>query len=430
MSNDSPAFPHAPQAPNTSPHLRDLTTRRFEDIDFQHSLDDLIAACAQRMADDAEVTATAARISDRDPDSWVDEWIATAGSAWATAVRAEANGQSSAARDAYRHASTYYAAALDRVFHCSEPERQPAIWQRQRFCFKRALALGPDRSERISIPYGDYKLPGFFFPATDAEQGEARPLLILNHGLDRPTSQTLAYGEEIARACRLHWMTFDGPGQQATLYEQGVACRQDWETVLSAVIDALLARPDVDPHRIASIGIGHGGYLLTRALCFEQRIAAAAVDPGIVDLAAPWIEPLPELMIRQLDQDNRSAFDREIRLTELFSPASAATLRMTGQAFGVDVRSRFDLFTLIRAYRLGKELSSATTPLLIVDDGHAGPWSGQSRLLNERLGATSTLIAPAERSRTGTGPRSGLPRSDRRITGWLNEHLAAHDQRG
>ncbi len=153
MSNDSPAFPHATQAPNAS-HARGVTTRRFRDVDFQHSLDDLIAACAQRMADDAEVAATAARISDRDPDSWVEEWIATAGSAWATAVRAEANGQASAACDAYRHASTYYATALDRVFHCSEPERQPAIWQRQRFCFERALALGPDRSERISIPYG------------------------------------------------------------------------------------------------------------------------------------------------------------------------------------------------------------------------------------------------------------------------------------
>jgi hypothetical protein len=135
-------------------------------------------------------------------------------------------------------------------------------------------------------------------------------------------------------------------------------------------------------------------------------------------------------MVRQLDQSDGSAFDREVRLTELFSPAAAATLRATGQAFGVDVRSRFDLFTLIRSYRIGKELSSVTTPLLIVDDGHTGPWSGQSRLLNERLGARSTLIAPAERARAGTGSRPGLPRSDRRITDWLNEHLAAHDQRG
>ena len=63
-------------------------------------------------------------------------------------------------------------------------------------------------------------------------------------------------------------------------------CRPDWETVLSAVIDAVLMRPDVDPSRVAAIGIGHGGYLLARALCFEHRLAAAVVDPGIVDLAA------------------------------------------------------------------------------------------------------------------------------------------------
>ena len=50
-------------------------------------------------------------------------------------------------------------------------------------------------------------------------------------------------------------MTFDGPGQQAMLYEQGgVLCRPDWETVLSAVIDAVLMRPNVDPPRVAAIG--------------------------------------------------------------------------------------------------------------------------------------------------------------------------------
>ena len=93
-----------------------------------------------------------------------------------------------------------------------------------------------------------------------------------------------AYGDDLADACSCHWMTFDGPGQQAMLYEQKVLCRPDWETVLSAVIDALLMRPDVDPSRIAAIGIGHGGYLVTRALCFEHRLAAGVVDPGIVDL--------------------------------------------------------------------------------------------------------------------------------------------------
>ena len=118
-----------------------------------------------------------------------------------------------------------------------------------------------------------------------------------------------------------------------------------------------------------------------------------------------------------------------MRLTELFSPESAATLRMTSQAFDVDGRTRFDLYKQISEYRLGNELSSMTTPLLIVDDGHTGPWPGQSRLLNKRLPATSTLIHPTVPGHTG-GLRSGLPRSDRRIKDWLIERLAVPGRQG
>ncbi|MGO9753105.1 MAG: alpha/beta hydrolase family protein [Solirubrobacteraceae bacterium] len=430
MSEDSSVFtPQVAQKERTLRHSHDMVEPRFRDIDFQHGLDTTLAACSQDMADEAEVIATAARIIDGDPDSWIDEWMGTAGSVWAAAAEAERNGYVLEACIAYRHASTYYAAALDRVFHSSEPERRPAIWRRQRDCWERALALGPTPVEHLRIPFGTGTLPGFFFPAPGADEGAARPLLIVNNGLDRPTSQTWAYAEDLASVCGCHWLTFDGPGQQALLYEQRVSCRPDWETVLSAVIDAVLMRPDVDPSRVAAIGISHGGYLLARALCFEYRLAAGVVDPGIVDLAAPWVERLPPLMTGQLDGGDRLASDREMRLTELFSPESAATLRMTSQAFGVDGRTHFDLFKLISGYRLGNELSSMTTPLLIVDDGDTGPWPGQSRLLNKRLPTTSTLAHPAAPGHSGA-LRSCLPRSDRRITDWLIERLAVPDKQG
>lgn len=430
MPEDSNALaPQVAQKERTLHHSRNMVTSRFRDIDFQHGLDAALAACSQEMADEAEVIATAARIIDGDPDSWIDEWMWTAGAVWADAADAELDGRLSEGCTAYRHACTYYAAALDRVFHCSEPERQPAIWRRQRDCWERALALGPTPVEHLRIPFGTGTLPGFFFPAPGTDNGAARPLLIVNNDLDRPTSQVWAYGDDLADVCSCHWMTFDGPGQQATLYEQQVLCRPDWETVLSAVIDAVLMRPDVDPSRVAAIGIGHGGYLLTRALCFEHRLAAAVVDPGIVDLAAAWTDRLPPLLAGQLTDSDRLAFNRERQLTELFSPESAATLRMTSQAFGVENHTRFDLFKSISGYRLDAELSSMTTPLLIVDDGHTSPWPGQSQLLNKRLPATSTLLRPTVPGYTGTSG-SGLPRSDRRITDWLIERLAVPGRQG
>ncbi len=106
-----------------------------------------------------------------------------------------------------------------------------------------------------------------------------------------------------------------------------MTCRPDWEAVLTPVLDTLTRRADVDPERIAAIGISHGAYLLTRALCFEHRLAAAVADPGIIDLAVPWLELLSPALRRHLETENRTAFDREMHITEMFSPALSATLR-------------------------------------------------------------------------------------------------------
>ena len=159
--------------------------------------------------------------------------------------------------------------------------------------WERVVDLSPVAGERLAIPYETTTLPGFFFPAPGTQPSEPRPLVVVNHGLDTPTSCAWAHGGAEAGMSGYHWMTFDGPGQQAALYEQGIACRPDWEAVLTPVLDALLVRPDVDPERVAVIGLGHGAYLVARALCFEHRFPAAIADPGIVDLGSSWIDLLP-----------------------------------------------------------------------------------------------------------------------------------------
>jgi hypothetical protein len=43
------------------------------------------------------------------------------------------------------------------------------------------------------------------------------------------------------------------------LFERGVPFRHDWEAVLTPVIDALAARPDVDSSALTGYGISQGG---------------------------------------------------------------------------------------------------------------------------------------------------------------------------
>jgi hypothetical protein len=187
--------------------------------------------------------------------------------------------------------------------------------------------------ERISIDYQDTVLPGYFFRAPDSDPGEPRPLVIVNNGSDGATSQMWLYGGAAAGERGYHWMTFDGPGQQATLFEQGIPFRPDWEAVLTPVLDTMLARPDVDPDRGGVIGISQAGYWVPRALAFEHRFAAAVVDPGVVDVSRSWLDALPEPMRKHLREGKRTAFDREMHLVGLLLPSTGATLRSRGKPY-------------------------------------------------------------------------------------------------
>ena len=47
--------------------------------------------------------------------------------------------------------------------------------------------------------------------------------------------------------------------------------RPDWEAVIGPVVDFAVTRPEVDPSRIALMGISFGGYLAPRAASGEPR---------------------------------------------------------------------------------------------------------------------------------------------------------------
>lgn len=101
--------------------------------------------------------------------------------------------------------------------------------------------------ERLQIRYEDTTLPGHFSRAPDAEPGEPRPLVVLNNGSDGATSHMGLFGGWAALERGYHAMTFDGPGQPAALFRQGIPFRHDWEAVLTPVVDAMAARPTSTP---------------------------------------------------------------------------------------------------------------------------------------------------------------------------------------
>ena len=86
-----------------------------------------------------------------------------------------------------------------------------------------------------------------------------------------------------------HCLLFDGPGQGAVLFEQGVPIRADWETVVNAVVDAVIDTDGVDRDRIVLTGWSLAGHLALRAATGEPRLAACIADPGLLSIPAGMI---------------------------------------------------------------------------------------------------------------------------------------------
>jgi pimeloyl-ACP methyl ester carboxylesterase len=67
---------------------------------------------------------------------------------------------------------------------------------------------------------------------------------------------------------------------------KGLPIRADWETVVSAVVDTVVEREEIDTDRIALTGWSLGGYLALRAASGEPRLAACIADPALLSIGA------------------------------------------------------------------------------------------------------------------------------------------------
>ena len=377
----------------------------FRTSRFQDALDALLAAARWGAADPPEVLATAERVLDGDPDSWLLEWTATAGAAWAGSD--------------HLRAATYYAAALELAGEGDGAVSERDLAERQRVCWERAVAhLG---GEQLAIPYEDTALPGAFFPAPGAPPGEARPLVVIDHGGRHSSAHAWARGGAAAAAAGHHWMTFDGPGRSAEVRGKGLLLRPDWEAVLTPVADAMAARADVDAARMAVVGLGDAGYGVLRALASEHRFAAAVADPGIVDASTPWTQLLPDAARAQLLREAPAAFDREIHLARPLRARAAPADRARGP--------------LVRP---GRHVALRALPARCSASGSA--------TRSSRRSPPRCCCAPASRSTAGPGRPRGCRRgsatgrsccapdadgsTDDEVAAWLGRALAVRHVRG
>jgi hypothetical protein len=391
----------------------------FRDRALDYQTRTVLGRAVHGGSDAGEVLATIDRVSDH--DSWRSAWSATAARVRDVADDLRAHGDRHGAQAAYLRAANYWACVLESVSELADEDDLRRVFREHRACWTGFVECSGGAHVRVDVPYAGDRLPGFLL-RPDAT-GARRPTLVITNGSDGTLSGL--WGDAAAGAVARGWNAFvyDGPGQQEMLFERDTAFRPDWEAVLTPVVDALVARPDVDSERLTGYGISQGGYWLPRALAFEHRLVAAVADPGVVDVSASWTRSLGHSMRRLLDRGERAAFDRDMKLATML-PSLRRTLAFRSRPYrsGSDW---FDLYQEIEEYRLTDDLAARiTTPMLITDPEGEQFWPGQSARLAGMLGERAHLVGfTAEEGANLHCQPLGRALTDARMFAWLSAAL-------
>jgi dipeptidyl aminopeptidase/acylaminoacyl peptidase len=267
-----------------------------------------------RFHDVAELMEISRSVPD-DVDGYLRTWKGARETALARAVDYDRAGRVISAGDAYFQASNY--AGREYVLHlrmANVPMAQ-ASYRTVRELFDAGIARAGATLpfERIRIPYGQETLHGIFV-APPRKGAERFPVVYRTGGTDsckEASYMTMAWSPFVDRgvACLL----MDAPGQGQALNEQGIRLTADFERAVTAALDVLVKRSDVDAQRFGVYGQSTGGYFGARAAAYEKRISAVVLQGACYDLLedcylyCPSFRPHLRYLIGALDDADARA---------------------------------------------------------------------------------------------------------------------------
>ena len=229
----------------------------------------------------------------------------------AIARAADASGHRATAVHAYAKAILSYIEAQHSIFEDDNPEK--IYWySRALDCHARVRELADHPIERVEVPWDGRSFPGMLHLQADRKK---QPTIIFIPGMDG-TKESSGVGPlgGTFMAHGVHVFTFDGPGQGESNLRKLRITHDNYERAVSAAIDYLLKRPEVDPERLGIVGSSFGSLWGLRAAARDSRIKALAVvavcfgdKRGIFEHASPRFKQVFMYMAGIQDEE---AFDR------------------------------------------------------------------------------------------------------------------------
>ena len=242
--------------------------------DFCTILVGLLSESTQGAADPNELLRIAARIRGGNREDWVESFAAEGKRLCTIAETAAGCSHQRTAGESYLRAFTYFRCA-ELMLPPTDP-RKAALYDQTISCFPLGLNYAGYLYEAISIPWEGRQLAGWLFKPAENE-GVSTPCVIFLSGADALPEQNFFRGVQWLTARGLACLLLNGPGQGGAIRLQGLTTVPDYERPVTAAVNYLLGRGDIDGNRLGLMGVSMGGYYVMRAAAFEHRFRGIVV---------------------------------------------------------------------------------------------------------------------------------------------------------
>ena len=366
-------------------------------------------------ADVEEVLQVASALAPGDDEGWFREWDALARRVKTAGDASQKRGHAISASHSYLRASMYFMIS-DFYLHANQKDpRIVASGRASRSCFMSALPELAFDIERVEIPYEQSTLPAYVVKKKGVRQGRL-PTVICHSGFDG-TKEEIAIWPGMAAAERGYTViVFEGPGQGEVIRESGRPFRADWDRVVTPVVDYTLTRADVDPTRIALLGISLGGVLAPIAAAKEHRLRALIANGGLYSYY--------EVVTARSSADARKdRVNLEATIAEQCKTNTTMRWAMNHGRFVFGAEDSLDYFEKTRDFEAG-DAAEIRCNTLVIDSEQEGFFQGQPQKLFDRLTCEKTLmhfpIAEALGPHCQAGCEGG---GGQKIFDWLDEAM-------
>lgn len=369
-----------------------------------------------------ETLAAAAEIRARGPNSWTPVFSELAERQCASAEQWALAGRKVSAAGMFLTAANTFRAA--EYFASIGSERHRRLGRDSQRAFIRSLDLSGVAYERLELELDGLRLPGYWFAAGGIGGTDSSGrMLVATSGFDGTLEET--YLQVGAAAADHGWqlLLIAGPGQADTARTHPDAgFVPDTERWISPWLDMALGCAEVDPERVALLGISFGGYFALRAAAADTRVKAVIANSPIIDLRAymtSFVGIDPEQVIPQEEDFGLEDIDG-ISDQELPPPLKAMS-RSLIRRFGQD--TFLQTFAYLREFNVDPAAVRCPALAMVGEGEGPEPIAQFERFAAQAAGPVARRVFTASEGADSHCQLGNLPLSNAVLFDWLEDTL-------